>query len=584
MIVIANECLFPIIYLSQNRTSVTLFVNAYYVGIDRIYYNKYGDNDHVHEQVITSPIAKIKLFPEGKGLYEFYLKDGAPIHVYIPLDKDEETIEKIISHIKSPINLDYIKDKTQLIEDISRSYVEALVDEYKKIKNIQEFELKAWVQIIATAERYENARASVSNHDSLGDCLVYYGPKLRIKPAAHITSIEVYQLIKEDNELKRKPYRSFFGEAEILFAPDALYEINLYSDADLTCSFIHYQFNDAGTSYLWSIQNELNKREEEIRADISIDVDDVEISSEDKERIITEIIKNSSNKLLIPYPTATPHELTNLMITIPLWNKLKAFKKPFYLSIKELDQFDDETFEKRYELSGAQLIIDCAKECISDEIIMYVEDEKGTIVSEFGRYSPLRNMSEYHSLRELINVNNYTKTFLSNFETQFGSGSYFSSISSIILALKNDPLTSIWSLPRSLLIDTLRDVELLREQGEFVFFITDDRFNRISTNQNLFNLDKPIFYYNENRIVFPPKVDNYVLCVERHLVDRDEPSLEFISSSSSRAQTVSLLGADLVLLYCIDATTYQNSGFIVFNTQKKEYYSNNLLFEVITHG
>ena len=84
MIIIANECLFPIIYLSQNRTSVTLFVNAYYVGIDRIYYNKYGDDDHVHEQVITSPITKIKLFPEGKGLYEFYLKDGAPVQVYIP--------------------------------------------------------------------------------------------------------------------------------------------------------------------------------------------------------------------------------------------------------------------------------------------------------------------------------------------------------------------------------------------------------------------------------------------------------------------------------------------------------------------
>ena len=560
-----------------------MFVNAFYIGIDRIYYNKYGDN-HIHEQVLTSPYVTLKLFPEGKGLYEFYIKDGAPIQVYIPLDKDEETIEKILSHINSPVNLDYIKDKIQLVEDISRSYVEALVDEYKKVKNIQEFELKAWVQTIATAERYENARASVANHDAIGDCQLYYGPKIKIKPPSHIMNIEVYRLIKEDNELKKKPYRSFVGEADILFSPSSLYSIELYSEAELVCSYIHYQFDDKGNSYLWSIQNELNKREEEIRADISIDVDDVEISSEDKERIIEETIKNPSNKLLIPYPTATPDEFVNLRITIPLWNKLEAFKKTFYLSIKELDQLDDETFMKRYEITSGQLIIDCAKECISDEIIMYVEDEKGNIVSEFGRYNPLRNMNEYHSLRELINVNNYTNTFLKNFEIQFGSGSYFSSISSIILALKNDPLTSIWSLPRSLLIDTCRDVELLREQGKFLFFIANDRFNRTSVNQNFFNLDKPLFYYNENRLVFPPKQDNYVLCVERYNIDRDEPTLEFISSSQSRAQTVSLLGADLVLMYCIDTNTYQNSGFIMFNTQKKEYYSNNILFEVVTHG
>lgn len=592
-------CVCPIVFLRQTEKGVALKINGYDVGYEKLIYYKKDNvlNKKMIELKTNEIFIEAKKFPLGKGYYCFILaKDeeySAPSLFYLSFENKDDTLDKVASYIINPEDLDYIEKKGRAVLAGQDSYTESLVKIYRKTENRQPFEIKSLYQFINGLERYENAMALHMNRVNIGSTYINYETGFKIIPSELITSVETYMVEEDGHRELIEQCKLSYEELNFCFKPDTLYIISLLIDGEIAVELLHYEFDEQGISYLWAQEManiEYIKSIQESSLEFS---SQVPLTEEDIERLVAERSRENIDAFMprLIVRQSMYHD-GMLNITIENYEALVAMEKTFYVSIRELDQFFDRTFDKRYKITSPTLTINAPLELLDGEIILFIEDERQIIVSPFTRfdlydYAGFGEMSEYAEKQNAVEVSDYVNRYLKNITTIIGEGEFYTIVSNILHAQMYDSDITAQKIYYNTLVKSLMVQKLAKYSDDMLFFTATEWMSQHNIDSEFFEIT-PRFINALDTFIFPTSKNHYVLVVKKIMATEEntaDVTYNFYASSPNRSISVNIAKGDIYIIYAIDAQTYKRSGFIIVNNvHEREYFTSQIKLEALASG
>jgi len=590
--------LFPIVFLYQIGGKIAVIANGISSGYDEIHYSKRGTGlDHLVK--LDSPEVILENFPEGAGLYKFYLtkdkKKTMPIEAYVSEDGVEQTCKRIMSYIAFPEDAEYMTDEMNEISSTTRTCVKTLVSRYRMKEDVQPYEIRAMCQLIDMAERYENIAAMTMNRDNVDSISIKQSTLFSIIAKKMVSGIvDVYRIESESREYVGT-FPLSLSETFILEAvPDALYEMDVFLDGELAVRLVHYQPDEEGAAYLWGQEiTNLASIEKNMANDIQLSETGIDLTDEDKERLLLERRRKNNNALIGQVKLwRNMNRDAILNVEIPDYDLLVAIGKDFYLSVREPDQFLDTSFDKRYLITSRQMAIDTAQDCLYDDMIFYVEDENRVVVSSFIWYTmedDNESLEEYTEKQYLLEMHEYAEDMNRLYAQKFGRGEDYQQFSNIITSLSQDNYDSTDEILLNAVYDIVHNPSYFSNVDNVVSVAAIGHMSKPYCDQQFFQKSLcPTFYYARDAVVFPGKKNRYVLVLLKARLDAEgNPAIkkEYIVPTEHSSTSVSIARDDICMMYAIDADTYNRSGFILFNNiSSRVYCKNNIEMGVIVGG
>jgi hypothetical protein len=591
-----RHCSCPITFIRQTHEGLTLFLGGYDTGYDTLVYNKKGNSTDKHVIELESNTITINNFPLGKGYYEFYLQsstEATPVFTtYITREKRLQLIDKIVSYVTDLTDATTVLSLAQRIYEAPNSMTKSLVDLYRKINKPQPDEISDLCKTISAFERYENSAAIYMNKVNIGGTKLDYKKGLRIIPSEAITSINLYKLENNDNVLVRTYKEN--DRFDYPFKEDTFYFIDLLSDAELAVELIHYEPDARGKSIMWTrTTNELKRIDRIAEKGLELSTGSASVSEEDIERIITDKKIENPNAFL-PSPTVKQSMFHDgvLDITINDYDLLRKMGKPFYLSIREVDQVFEKDFVKRYQIDSESMTINSAEELIADEVVFYIEDEKHTVVSGVTRIDladamHFGEMKDYTTAKNATKISEYVERYLDKAKSAIDNPELFNIVSEIVYSEASDTDTTTEDIYHNLLIKSVVSQRILRYSSNMLFF-TAAEWAQQKTIDDKFFKRKPVFINAEDTFTFPTSKEKYVLVIEKISAGNDmtaSVNKQFIASSENTVAQVNVAHEDMYVIYAIHSKDYRRSGFILVNNiNGREYFTGQIELEAKSHG
>lgn len=589
-------CVCPIAVLRQDHLGVVLWANGYDVGYDELVYQKRGVTSSRKSVPLSSNEIRVSDFPLGSGYYTFFLKKdnkkSAPLTVYVLCETLEQTIEKVCGAIVPKIPMSYTKKNLPMLTESAHGYTAALTTGLPLDRIAAASEKTNAYRLIAAFERYENALCLLMNRVAAGKTKVFYTDGISIFPGDNITHAEIYQI--EGN------MRYFFKKlspadlkTKLFLAPSVMYAIDLFSDGDLLTELYHYEPSQDFFSPLWraaiSAEMSAHQAEEAAQSD-SLRTD---LSQEHVRRMAEEKQKENANAFLpSPIVSQSIYHDGRLDIEIKHFDVLSALHKLFYLSVKERDQLFDTTFYKRYPITSPTMKLDAKRELLAGELIFYVEDGEGIIVSDFTRIDlsdgvHFGEMQEYKDARRAEESMGYVHRYLKNLSALIGEGELYFTVSNTI----NEKMSDTDSTPEDIFHHMLTKAAIApifeRHRGDLLSFTANEWMRQKNTDDAFF-ASAPIFINATDTFIFPASKSKYALIVEE--ISTTQSSVASVAykaheSSPEHSISVNVAHGELYLIYAIDAATYKRSGFVLVNNiGTREYYTGQIRLEAKSHG
>ena len=575
----------PLTLLWQRERGLCFNTDGWHIGYTSLMYKKNG-NDETHSAAVTSDVTMVRYFPEGPGFYSFWLvsegNQSPIIEAYVSLETDSETYEKIFSRIISPIDDEYMKKKIAEIRDANEGYTYSLVKAFREVKNVQEYERKSFYQLILAAEQYENIVAISCNKMNCPDVSIHYAAQFSITPFTGFTSVNVFKI--EDGEKVYVTTRSVDEDFYPSLTPDTYYLLDFYIQGEMALELIHYQFDDEGAKFLWESYSGLSQ---DIEIENSIDDTelsylDIELEPEDKSRIVIETQREPVD-FIIDRVKVERDNLDDRVIhvTIPDYDFFANSKKDFYLALCETDLFENVTYDCRYKINARIMTIDTRSDYIDDEILLYIKDSDGKIVSKFARFDIRGEMDDYRRKRQLVENLSYAKEFLSNFQRVFGAGNLYNTISDIVTNLSHDYELSARDVRDKAIFEILKHQELSNDIDNVIFFIHDQWLKKFNYSRQFFST-MPILRYSEGEVAFYKQDIPYEVCALKYDTTNGTVARKFFrSDDTAHAVTVNVAQDALCVVFAINLNDYHRSGFVAFNNiGDSSYYRDQLDMEV----
>lgn len=559
----------PLALLWQRERGLCFRTDGWDVGYNSVICQKNG-NDEIHAAAVTSNRTIIRSFPEGAGFYSFWMtsREGssAKIEAYVSLEKDSETYEKIYSRIVSPIDEDYMKKVIAEIRDANDGYTYSLVKAFHEVKNIQEFERKSFYQLILASEQYENIVSMSCNKRNCPDVSIHYAARFSITPFSGFTSVNVFKI--EDGE---KVYVTTRGIDEDIYpslTPDTYYLLDFYIQGEMALELIHYQMDEEGSKFLWESYSGLSR---DIEIENSIDDTelsylDIELTQDDKSRIVIETQKEPVD-YIIDRVTVKRDNLDDRVIhvTIPDYDFFASSRKNFYLALCETDLFENVTYDCRYKINKRVMTIDTRSDFIDDEILLYIKDADGKIISKFARFDIRGDIDDYRKKRQLVENLSYAKSFLQSFQRVFGAGNLYNTVSDIITNLSHDYDLTMQDIRDKAIFEILQHQELSNDIDNTIFFIHDQWMKQFNYTRQFFD-KMPILKYSEGEVAFYDQDVPYEICAIKYDTSSRTVTKRFYHSDDYRhAVTVNVSQDAICVVLAISLNDYHRSGFAAFN-------------------
>ena len=589
-------CVCPIAVLRQDHLGVVLWANGFDVGYDELVYQKRGVASSRKSVPLSSNEIRVSDFPQGRGYYTFFLKKdnkkSAPLMVYVLCEPVEQTIEKVCGAIVPKIPMSYTKKNLPMLTELAHGYTAALTTSLALDRIAAASEKTNAYRLIAAFERYENAMCLSMNRIAAGKTNVFYADGISICPGKNITHAEIYQ-VEEGVRYLFKKLNATDLKKQPSFAPNTMYDIDLFSDGDLVAELYHYEPPKDFSSSLWrdAIRAEISAHQaEEAAQNDSLRTD---LSQEHVRRMAEEKQKENTNAFLpSPIVSQSIYHDGRLDIEIKHFDVLSALHKPFYLSVKERDQFFDTTFYKRYPITSPTMKLDAKRELLAGELIFYVEDSEGIIVSGFTRIDlsdgvHFGEMQEYKDARRAEESMEYVHRYLKNLSALIGEGELYFTVSNTI----NEKMSDTDSTPEDIFYHMLTKAAIApifeRHRGDLLSF-TANEWMRQKNTDGAFFASAPIFINATDTFIFPASKNKYALVVKK--ISTTQSSVDSVvnevhESSPEHSISVNVAHGELYLIYAIDAATYKRSGFVLVNNiGTREYYTGQIRLEAKSHG
>lgn len=589
----SKQSFFPVVITKQLNGAIYVKANGRHFGFTTLNYS-FHDSSIVHSIALETDEAVITDFPEGVGRYNIWLgapdgRQSALMEFYYNRDSDIAVYKKILSYIYNQDGKEFAAQFLGKIRSTRIGYTYQIVKEFLKIKKPTSHELESFYNIIAVAERYENTMAISFNRTYLSNLSCYYEAQFSFTPPPSFTSMDVFCC---DTEIPTYCYSQKIRGGQnvhLVSAPGHLYQIDFYCGAELVLTLHHYQLDEAGAAYLWTNTVDAINADAAMLDDTELSHSGIELSAEDKKRIIEERKHEPANATVErPLVEPTPLDPCILNVIIRDFSAIEASSGNYYLSIVESDLYDNGSFDHRLPITDSVIKVDSRQLMLGDEIILCIKDEKGTPVSKYVRHQlnyTDSDIDEYNEKRTLVELHEYGSQLLDEFKGAFGAGELYNRFADVVMPLCKDEGKTVRDTFDSIILAVGRDQRLAKERANILFFVEDNWMKHGVYDAEFFP-EKPAFYYAEGRLTLPNNLTDYLVCVERYDTFNGTVTRDYISSAQSSGISVNVINADFCCVHAVDIESHKSSGRLFFNNLGgHEYYRDQIDMEVIIyHG
>lgn len=578
----ANIC-----FLEQNTNSLSLYINSYMQGHSILRY-RIKDNDRYTFIPIESPLVTISnldqenyyLFSTAKDLDSF---NEDEYQIYFLFENINDTVDKILNNISFIKSYDILEDiRTFLYKELSinpKQQISYLIYKYFiEIKDIQPNEIDTIYNILMVVQKYDNNKNIFWNKNiSENFSIDYYGS------GALNTNGLISKIVIKDyfGNFIKTIYTEGHYYIDLSINKAGYYYIYVYENNNLINKLTFIQFNDNIKAKIW--KNKINNNEYISLLNEQYNItyfEDIILTEQEKQYFIEEMSKNPTYPLVIR-PEINDIGNNNIMISIEDYDLLKTIGHTFYIGIKEQDTLFIDYLDNYVDINNKTITFNCNKYFLNGEMLFFIEDYNGNIISELTRFSFDNDYNNYYNKVLKIKSNMYFKRLLSFVQNKNIIYKNFIN-SSIELILSNATNHNyLWkSLIEFILLHGTPEIN----KNEMIEMVLEDFINNSIYDNSFYN--EPIVYYRStDTLVFPPSKKNnsgYTLVISTLKKSSNSIETKYMSSCNASID-YSIKAKGQYIFYAIDNDTYKLSGITYINNINGEQciFNYNLRMESI---
>ena len=569
--------LYPLTFIRQLPDGVLIKNNEFNSGYTTI---KYYDAVHPEDEFsieTESDIVEIHglLNP---GLYIFYAEDKnnqttVECATYIMLVSTMFFIEQLKKYIHNVSELDNftIENSDTLIKP-NLYKTESLINLYKNIKDVTEEEKQSYYYIISNAERYENIQTINMNHALEDTSIIYNKNKILITVPLNITHIDIID--KTTNTIVKHKIKE--QTLELKCKENTLYYIDLYNNENLLGRLLHYQCDNEIISK--------NKTETFDNANLVTDsafpTYGINLSDSDKQSILYER-KYEVKNTIVPRVLAEEGIINKTVaIEIQNFNILQNLDKTVYLVGKEYDSINNNLFNRAIPVTSSHMIYNLYENNLMGDVVFYIADEHGIIVSDFTKYSEDENQYDYEYNKSILEIEEYVHSLLNKLNDFESYQEAKMLIQDELEGEKQYAFPSVDKCFKNILNRIIHTNTIIVNKNKLLYIVLTHYFANFDYAYDLFN-SLTININNYNKSVNIPKGNhNYEIVQLGFNVGSSSFTTSTYKASKEYAVRLRYDEYDYNLYYCIDTETYKKSGFIFFGNIKNDLFRASNLYDI----
>lgn len=569
--------LYPLTFIRQLPDGVLIKNNEFNNGYTTIkYYDAVHPEDEFSIETESDTVEIHGLL--NPGLYIFYAEDKnnqttVECATYIMLASTMFFIEQLKKYIYNVSELDNftIENSDTLIKP-NLYKTESLINLYKDIKDVTEEEKQSYYYIISNAERYENIQTINMNHALEDTSIIYNKNKILITVPLNITHIDIID--KTTNTIVKHKIKE--QTLELKCKENTLYYIDLYNNENLLGRLLHYQFDNETISK--------NKSETFDNTNLVIDsafpTYGINLSDSDKQSILYER-KYEVKNTIVPRVLAEEGIINKTVaIEIQNFNILQNLDKTVYLVGKEYDSINNNLFNRAIPVTSSHMIYNLYENNLMGDVVFYIADEHGIILSDFTKYSEDENQYDYEYNKSILEIEEYVHSLLNKLNDFESYQEAKMLIQDELEEEKQYAFPSVNKCFKNILNRIIHTNTIIVNKNKLLYIVLTHYFANFDYAYDLFN-SLTININNYNKSVDIPKGNhNYEIIQLGFNVGSSSFTTSTYKASKNYAVRLRYDEYDYNLYYCIDTETYKKSGFIFFGNIKNDLFRASNLYDI----
>lgn len=569
--------LYPLTFIRQLPDGVLIKNNEFNNGYTTIkYYDAVHPEDVFSIETESDTVEIHSLL--NPGLYIFYAENKnnqttAECATYIMLASTMFFIEQLKKYIHNVSELDNftIENSDTLIKP-NLYKTESLINLYKNIKDVTEEEKQSYYYIISNAERYENIQTINMNHALENTSIIYNKNKILITVPLNITHIDIIDKTTNtivEHKIKEQTLESKCKE-------NTLYYIDLYNNENFLGRLLHYQFDN----------ETISKNKSEIFDNTNLVTDSVfptygiSLSDSDKQSILYER-KYEVKNTIVPRVLAEEGIINKTVaIEIQNFNILQNLDKTVYLVGKEYDSINNNLFNRAIPVTSSHMIYNLYENNLMGDVVFYIADEHGIILSDFTKYSEDENQYNYEYNKSMLEIEEYVRSLLNKLNDFESYQEAKMLIQYELEEEKQYAFPSVNKCFKNILNRIIHTNTIIVNKNKLLYIVLTHYFANFDYAYDLFN-NLTININNYNKSVDIPKGNhNYEIIQLGFNVGSSSFTTSTYKASKEYAVRLRYDEYDYNLYYCIDTETYKKSGFIFFGNIKNDLFRASNLYDI----
>lgn len=569
--------LYPLTFIRQLPDGVLIKNNEFNNGYTTIkYYDAVHPEDEFSIETESDTVEIHGLL--NPGLYIFYAEDKnnqttVECATYIMLASTMFFIEQLKKYIHNVSELDNftIENSDTLIKP-NLYKTESLINLYKNIKDVTEEEKQSYYYIISNAERYENIQTINMNHALEDTSIIYNKNKILITVPLNITHIDIidkttYTIV--EHKIKEQTL-------ELKCKENTLYYIDLYNNENFLGRLLHYQFDNEIISK--------NKSETfdntNLITDSAFPTYGINLSDSDKQSILYER-KYEVKNTIVPRVLAEEGIINKTVaIEIQNFNILQNLDKTVYLVGKEYDSINNNLFNRAIPVTSSHMIYNLYENNLMGDVVFYIADEHGIILSDFTKYSEDENQYDYEYNKSMLEIEEYVHSLLNKLNDFESYQEAKMLIQDELEEEKQYAFPSVDKCFKNILNRIIHTNTIIINKNKLLYIVLTHYFANFDYAYDLFN-SLTININNYNKSVDIPKGNhNYEIVQLGFNVGSSSFTTSTYKASKNYAVRLRYDEYDYNLYYCIDTETYKKSGFIFFGNIKNDLFRASNLYDI----
>lgn len=569
--------LYSLTFIRQLPDGVLIKNNEFNNGYTTIkYYDAVHPEDEFSIETESDTVEIHSLL--NPGLYIFYAEDKnnqttAECATYIMLASTMFFIEQLKKYIHNVSELDNftIENSDTLIKP-NLYKTESLINLYKNIKDVTEEEKQSYYYIISNAERYENIQTINMNHALENTSIIYNKNKILITVPLNITHIDIID--KTTNTIVKHKIKE--QTLELKCKENTLYYIDLYNNENFLGRLLHYQFDNETISK--------NKSETfdntNLVTDSAFPTYGISLSDSDKQSILYER-KYEVKNTIVPRVLAEEGIINKTVaIEIQNFNILQNLDKTIYLVGKEYDSINNNLFNRAIPVTNSHMIYNLYENNLMGDVVFYIADEHGIILSDFTKYSEDENQYDYEYNKSMLEIEEYIHSLLNKLNDFESYQEAKMLIQDELEEEKQYAFPSVDKCFKNILNRIIHTNTIIVNKNKLLYIVLTHYFANFDYAYDLFN-NLTININNYNKSVDIPKGNhNYEIVQLGFNVGSSSFTTSTYKASKNYAVRLRYDEYDYNLYYCIDTETYKKSGFIFFGNIKNDLFRASNLYDI----